>query len=143
MARITLPELSRRSGVSETSCRRYVRDFAEFLPCHRSGRIALYDQSGAEILKQIKKLYEQGLTADQIREELTGQYPQVVEHDHQDPPRLPQVQGEPTVKDLMTELARAMKPGADNLNFILARLDHLEKRMEAIEKLPWWRKVFK
>jgi len=121
-----------------------VRDFAEFLPCHRSGRIALYDQSGVEILKQIKKLYDQGLNAYQVREALTGQFSQVVELDHQEPPRLPQVQGEPTVKDLMTELARAMKPGADNLNFILARLDHIEKRLDEIEKQqPWWKKVFK
>jgi DNA-binding transcriptional MerR regulator len=141
MERLTLPEMSRRSKVSESSCRRYVRDFSEYIPGHKSGRIALYDHSGVEVIKQIKKLYDQGLSSEQIRENLTDNYPQVVEHDHHE---LPQATGEPTVKDLMLEIARAIKtaPGSDNLHFILARLDHIEKRLDRLEKRESWVKRF-
>jgi len=140
---LSLPEIARLAGLPETTARRYARQYADFLPSHSQGRVKKFKPECVRIMQHIKNLYDEGMSQEVVRDVLSKEYSRLVDTDHHEPPLLPQVQGEPTVKDLMTELARAMKPGADNLNFILARLDHLEKRMEAIEKLPWWKKVFK
>ena len=140
---LSLPEIARLAGLPETTARRYARQYADFLPSHSQGRVKKFKPECVRIMQHIKNLYDEGMSQEVVRDVLSKEYSRLVDTDHQEPPLLPLAHTEPTARDLMVELARAMQPGADNLNFILARLDHLEKRMEAIEKLPWWRKVFK
>ncbi|MFN2343492.1 MAG: hypothetical protein ABR542_09055, partial [Desulfonatronovibrio sp.] len=66
------------------------------------------------------------------------------------PPRAIERSEQATVKDLMVEFTKAIQGlnqaqkslPTDDLNYIMARLDHIEKRLDRIESKRWWKKLF-
>ena len=141
---LSLPEIARLAGLPETTARRYARQYADFLPSHSQGRVKKFKPECVRIMQHIKNLYDEGMSQEVVRDVLGKEYSRIIDTDHQEPPLLPLAHTEPTARDLMVELARAMKPGADNLNFILSRLDHIEKRLDELEgKRSWFKKIFK
>ncbi len=151
----TLPELARAAGVSESSARRYVKDFTDFLPTVDGGRFKKYKADCIQILQTIKSSYDAGQDREAILRELSGQYAQTI---HQTPPQAPQEQSGPDMatRELLFELVSLLRdnkpmqaieqhrPGHDDLNYIFERLDAIEKRLDEIEgKRAWFKKIFK
>ncbi|MCA1794607.1 MAG: hypothetical protein LC660_12205 [Desulfobacteraceae bacterium] len=147
----TLPELARAAGVSESSARRYSKDFAEFLPTANNGRFKKYKGECVQAVKFIKKSYDAGQDKDQIRISLSYEFSQVVESNHQQPPQATEDPEKYTLRELMVEFTKSLQhaqPGqkslqSDDVQYILARLDHIEKRLEKIEKKGWLKRIFK
>ena len=72
-------QLAKAAGLPDSTARRYVENFKEFFDSRQQGRKKLYNEEGAETLKEIAYLYEQGLTTEQTREELARHYSQNIE----------------------------------------------------------------
>ena len=71
---LTISELARRSGLAESTTRRYIKTFKEFFNTRKEGQRVLYGADGLDILKRVAELYSKGLTTYQVKERLTGAY---------------------------------------------------------------------
>ncbi|MCA1743119.1 MAG: helix-turn-helix domain-containing protein [Desulfovibrionales bacterium] len=147
----TLPELARKAEISESSARRYAKDFAEYMLTVDGGRFRRYKAESVQALQFIKKLYDAGHDKYYIRKSLSYEFSMAVETVHQYPPQAIEDPEKYTLKELMTELTRSLQhaqPGQkslqpDDLQYILARLDHIEQRLDRLEKRGWIKKFFK
>lgn len=138
--RYTLPELAREAGISESTARRYCKEFFNFLPGQKSGRIKTFKPECIQVLQRIKQLYDEGQETDQVREVLTQEFSQVVDLDRQSHPDDSQ-QREPSARELMKELVAELRgssqqalPDPSNPGHILERLDRIEQRLDHLEK---------
>ena len=148
--RYTLPELAREAGISESTARRYCKEFFNFLPGHRSGRIRTYRPECVQVLQRIKQLYDEGQETSQVREVLTQEFSQVVDVDRQSHPDNSQ-QREPSARELMKELVAELRgssqqalPDPSSIDQILARLEQIERRLDILEqeRRGWLKKIF-
>jgi len=76
---LTLPELARLAGVSESTARRYVKQFPEYVPAESRGRIRTYSEEAAGVLQRIKALYDQGLGTDEVRQKLESEFQRTID----------------------------------------------------------------
>jgi len=65
---LTVAELAKRAGVSESKARRYARAFAGLLETRISGRARRYSLEAVETVRHIAGLYGQGLGTKQVRQ---------------------------------------------------------------------------
>ena len=64
-------------NMPESTARRYVKLFNEFIPQRTVNRVTRYGPEAAEILLQVAEFYRQGLTTAEVKERLSGTVPQV------------------------------------------------------------------
>lgn len=76
---LKISELARRANLADSTVRRYLEQFSEFFPSKQDGRTRLYSEDGADTLKEIAKLFSQGLNMDQVRARLMQEHSQTIE----------------------------------------------------------------
>ena len=152
---LTLPELARQAGVSESTSRRYAKNFSEFIPGERKGRVTVYPSASVTVLQRIKQLYEAGYNTEQVHDRLSEEFDKVIETTpaggggsggrdrHPSPETTTELQSQEIVKQLVDKL-QERRFDEDILNMILNRLDYLEKRVKSLEnKKSFWKKFRK
>ena len=63
---LSLAEISRRTGIAESSLRRYVRNFASHLPQEQAGKRWVFAEEAVEVFERIGAAYREGKTTDEI-----------------------------------------------------------------------------
>jgi len=154
-----LSELARQAGLPDTTARRYMGQFKEYFPSKREGRTRLFPEEGAETLKEIAKLYSQGLTAPQVEERLRGQFEQTIETEEtsltvadrerelQSRERLAQaLETLANQKEKLLELDRTDQALAEKNRELERELSELRDRLDRLEgkdRGPWWKRLLK
>jgi len=144
----TLPELAKVAGVSESSARRYVKSFSEFIPGEHKGRLKVYPSEAVTVLKRIKQLYDSGYNTESVYDKLSEEFDRVIEASPAEggggdgpPPQenSNELQAQEVVKQLVSQI-QERRFDDDIINMILNRLDALEKKMKDLEeeKRSWW-----
>ena len=156
-----ITELAKEAGLPDTTTRRYIGQFKEYFPSKREGRTRLFPEEGAETLKEIAKLYSQGLTAPQVEERLRGKYEQTIEieteetsltvadreRELQSRERLAQaLETLANQKEKLLELDRADQALAEKNRELERELSELRDRLDRLEgkdRGPWWKRLLK
>ena len=76
---LTLPELARRAGISESTARRYAKQFTEFVPAESRGRVRTYSEEAITVMQRIKVLYDQGLGTEEVRQQLESEFQRTID----------------------------------------------------------------
>lgn len=174
----TLPELAKLAGLSETTCRRYAREFSDFLPSEHRGRTRIYRPECVSVLQRIRELYGQGHDTEAVQDQLAQEYDRTIEVDHgADSGGQPPASQGPDARDIAQEMVSAIKrnaqteqdvhrlkqvvkalrdqvvkirnerkalPDPRTMDQVLARLNRLEKDVQALKderSKSWWRKL--
>ena len=69
-----LSDIARQAGLADSTARRYVSTFPEWLPSRTEGRARIYDPEAVQILRQVAKLYAQGMTSEEVRQHLAREH---------------------------------------------------------------------
>jgi DNA-binding transcriptional MerR regulator len=110
-AMYSLPDLSRATGVSESTVRRYAKTFAEFFPCEGRGRLKAYKEDCLEVIRRTKELFDAGYSTDQVRDILGGEFAQIYEVEPQ-ASTTDQIQPAPGAHELIREFTNAIERNA-------------------------------
>lgn len=120
----TLTELSRRTGIPESTLRRYRDRFPTFFPAQGRGRQKLYDKEAEEIFRTIKGLFDRGLSAEQVYEELRRRYSETLTVEVETAQSLSSSSGEShQALQEIRPLLQAFVEGQRKLAEVLERLD--------------------
>lgn len=168
---LSIAELSKKSGIADSTTRRYLTKFDKFFRYEERSRGRKYDPASVEIVTLIQSLFTNDrLEAEEIETVLSKQFPMTVPTDPLFPttvPHLPTVATKADVDELriavetMQEAMKAMRE--ENLTLYRQLGDRLEERDrvvtetlrvildakkelavadEEVVKKPWW-KFFK
>ncbi|MCF8038965.1 MAG: MerR family transcriptional regulator [Desulfohalobiaceae bacterium] len=168
--RLNISELARKAGLTNSTCRRYVKTFAEFIPHEGKGRQKLFPSECVQTLKHIKSLYDNGRSTEQVLDVLDRDYERIMDIQTQEDKD--QIQAQEVVKTLVEHLRKQDSkdqeinklkqavsmlhkqvvdfrheqkalPDPGSIDQILDRLNRLEERMAALEdkERSWWRKL--
>lgn len=122
--------LAAATGVSESSTRRYVRNYGRYLSSNKArGKFKRYAASSVEIIAQISGWYKAGKEREEIESLLQASQPITTEAELSIT-----TNPTPSLQGVLSRIADALE-----------RLEHqseLERRIEALEvkKSPWWRR---
>jgi len=72
-------DLAEKSGVPESTARRYARLFPEYMPAKSFGRIKKYPAESARVIALIHDCYRRGMTTAEVAENLKDHAPRVIE----------------------------------------------------------------
>lgn len=72
-------EIVKELGMSETTVRRYLGEFEEFMQGRQYGRATKYPYQALEITSTIYRLYQEGKNTSEIKDILKAKYQQVIE----------------------------------------------------------------
>lgn len=168
---LTLAEIARKSRLTESTARRYTRLFAAFMPSEDRGRLRLFSPDCIPVLKRIKALYDAGHSTEQVHDVLNREYDRTVDieaaHSGDGSPG----DADDLAEQIASAMQRSYQAGQDiqklkravrtmaghlqqvrgeqkalpdpgSIDQILARLDRLEERVQALEgkERSWWRK---
>lgn len=147
---LSINELATKTGIPDTTIRRYIAKLSDFFVSKGGSRSRRYDSSAIEVLSQIKDLYDKGLETDQVANELGKTFPMVVKTE--EPPKLPAIATELTeIRSAIVEL----KLSNDELLETLRTRDELIRELLETNKnqllefsqqqvnQSWWQKLFK
>lgn len=74
-----IKELAKKTGIPETSVRRYVSAFSGFFPYVGGKRSRRYESTSVEVLLRIKALYDGGYESIGVEEQLRKDFPVVID----------------------------------------------------------------
>ncbi len=133
----TLPEIAREAGVSESTCRRYVKNFSDFIPMESRGRVNLYGSDAIPVLKRVKELYDAGFNTSEIGVALAQEFSRTIETspvtsggDHSRVGDLPDTKG--IVNELVEQLQNIKSRDADIVK-IKQFLVNMKKQLQEVE----------
>ncbi|HQK25408.1 MAG TPA: MerR family transcriptional regulator, partial [Synergistaceae bacterium] len=63
---LSLAEISRRTGIAESSLRRYARNFAPHLLQEQSGKRWVFAEESVEVFDRIGTAYREGKTTEEV-----------------------------------------------------------------------------
>ena len=155
----TLPEIARQVGISETTARRYSKEYFNYLPGRMHGRMKTYSPECLRVLKRIKQLYDAGEGTTRVHEIMVNEFSQDVGVEHHAPPLQEQMQ-EPSTRELIQELVSELRGknqrdllNPEGIEFFLERLDRIEQRLDDLEQgrriwfleenRSWFDKIFR
>ncbi len=81
-----LTELSRESGVPESTIRRWIESFHHYFTTKKIGKTTYYRSEAIDLLKRLKTYYREGKNADEIEEILSVAIPKTITVDPENPP---------------------------------------------------------
>lgn len=157
---LKISELARKSGLADSTARRYVEQFKEYFPSKQEGRTRLYSDDGVDTLKEIARLFSQGLNVDQVRSQLMQEHSQTIEAEEtaltltlrerelQSREALAQaLQSLADQKEKLLELDRTDKALAEKnqkleqeISGLRDRLDKLEEEQKQ-QQISWWSRL--
>lgn len=75
----TIPDIVQFTGISETTIRRYINTFSDFLEYKQYGRIKKYNGESVDLLKTINNYFSSGKTTQEIFEILDRDNDRIIE----------------------------------------------------------------
>ena len=134
----TMKDAATSLGVSDSTVRRWVRDWQEFVEeWQEEGATKLSDAS-IEVLREIKRLRDSQTPKEEIREQLQKRFTSVVTLDEQ----TQQVQTRPVqndtniaIYDLVQSQVTSVNRLADSMDDFSRRLDSMQNQQEMIHNL--------
>ena len=134
---LSINELATKTGIPDTTIRRYIAKFNDFFVADGGSRSKRYDSSGIQVLIQIKDLYDKGLETEQVANELLNDFPIVMKDALGDGStnKLPALATSDEISDVKNALVE-LKLSNDKLFEALKERDELlAKRDEEIKYL--------
>jgi hypothetical protein len=80
---LTISEIEKQTGISNSTCRRYLTTFERFFVVKGGSRLKKYESSSVGILIRIRDLYNDGRDTDEIHNILINEFPMVIDGDEQ------------------------------------------------------------
>jgi len=71
---ISQRQLAMRAAMAETTCRRYLSQFQEYMKYKKEGQRVLYSSENINVLKTIANMYAKGLSENQVRERMVANF---------------------------------------------------------------------
>lgn len=122
---ITINELSDKTGIADSTIRRYVAKFSDFFVVKGGARSKRYEETAIKILIRIKELYEKGLETEQVYKNLEKDFPLVLDGDapEEQTTLLPAL----ATSDDISEIKEMLKAQQEFSNRLLDRLSKQEE----------------
>ncbi|MDT8357882.1 MAG: MerR family transcriptional regulator [Methanomicrobiaceae archaeon] len=73
-----ISDIAKRTGIPEERVAEYARDFDAFLTYATEGATKLYTPDALLIMERIDGYFKQGMTAEEAKEELDREFPQLL-----------------------------------------------------------------
>lgn len=137
-ATYTLPDIAREAGVSESTCRRYVKNFSAFIPMESRGRVNLYHTDSIPVLKRIKHLYDMGYATQEVWDIVSQDFDQIIETSPMSANngKQSQVENPPNTTDIVNELIDQLQSIKDRDTDII-KIKHfivtMKKQLQEVE----------
>jgi len=121
---ISQRQLAMRAGMAETTCRRYLSQFQEYMKYKKEGQRVLYSSENINILKKVADMYSKGLSENQVRERLSANFSTYLD-----------IENEETEEtfDLVTSKERQIQ-ATEKLVQVLQDLSDHKKEIEKVDK---------
>lgn len=122
---LTINELSDKTGIADSTIRRYVAKFSDFFVVKGGARSKRYEETATKILIRIKELYEKGLETEQVYKNLEKDFPLVLNGDapEEQTTLLPAL----ATSDDISEIKEMLKAQQEFSNRLLDRLSKQEE----------------
>lgn len=122
---LTINELSDKTGIADSTIRRYVAKFSDFFVVKGGARSKRYEETAIKILIRIKELYEKGLETEQVYKNLEKDFPLVLDGDapEEQTTLLPAL----ATSDDISEIKEMLKAQQEFSNRLLDRLSKQEE----------------
>ena len=158
---LKISELARRAGLADSTARRYLDQFKAYFPSKQEGRTRLYSEDGADTLKEIARLFSQGLNVEQVKNRLQGEHVETIEIEEtaliltlrerelQSRQTLAQaLQNLADQKEKLLELDRTDQALAEKNQELVQEISELKDRLDKLEgretrSPPWWSKLLR
>lgn len=129
---LTINELADKTGIPDSTIRRYISKFSDFFMVKGGTRSKRYEDTAAKVLLRIKDLYDKGLETEQTYNTLLKEFPRIVdEQAPQEPEALPAL----ATSDDITEIKQMLKAQQELSNRLLDRLAKQEEYIkDSIER---------
>lgn len=152
----SINEIARDINIPETTARRYLNTYSDFIKGQRFGAVMKYPHEVAAIIGQIYSLSSKGKKAEEIRDILKGQHEQVITIE-------PQEQESQNTQETMLQvlsqnrgiiesLKKVIEDNTEALNKIMDQQQQIEELRQEIrhmremredKKIPLWQRIFK
>lgn len=151
----SINEIARNLTIPETTARRYLNTYSDFIKGQRFGAVMKYPDEVAAIIGQIYSLSSKGKKVEEIRDILKGQYEQVITID-------PQSQSyelrstQETMLQILSQnrgmietIKRVIEDNTEALNKVADQQQQIEELRQEIrhmredKKIPLWQRIFK
>ena len=121
---ISQRQLAMRAAMAETTCRRYLSQFQEYMKYKKEGQRTLYSSDNINVLRKIADLYAKGFSENQVREKLTANFSTYYDMENEEP--------EETF-DLVTSKERQIQ-ATEKLVQVLQDLSNQKKEIEKVDQ---------
>lgn len=151
----SINEIARDINIPETTARRYLNTYSDFIKGQRFGAVMKYPDEAAAIIGRIYSLSSNGKRVEEIRDILKGQYEQVITID-------PQSQSyelrstQETMLQILSQnrgmietIKRVIEDNTEALNKVADQQQQIEELRQEIrhmredKKIPLWQRIFK
>ena len=149
----SINEIARDINIPETTARRYLNTYSDFIKGQRFGAVMKYPDEVAAIIGQIYSLSSNGKRVEEIRDILKGQYEQVIIIE-------PQEQESQNTQETMLQvlsqnrgiiesLKKVIEDNTEALNKIMDQQQQIEELRQEIRHLreektaTLWQRIFK
>lgn len=149
----SINEIARDINIPETTARRYLNTYSDFIKGQRFGAVMKYPDEVAAIIGQIYSLSSKGKKVEEIRDILKGQYEQVITID-------PQEQESQNTQETMLQvlsqnrgiiesLKKVIEDNTEALNKVADQQQQIEELRQEIRHLreektaTLWQRIFK
>ena len=146
MGYLTVGELVQKTGIPETTVRRYLGIYNSFINSKKFGNTTKYNENCVKVIKNIYKKYQNGMKTEEIRDFLAESEPQYLE--------IRQNQLETLPADEVLDVLHKMQQKIDSLEHEIKGLKllsddrdiklvaEMRKLFEEKQKKPFWQRFF-
>lgn len=121
---LTINELSERTGIPDSTIRRYITKFSDFFVVKGGNRSKRYEDTAVEVLLRIKDLYDKGYETEQTYNALLKVFPQIIDPEEtEESSSLPAL----ATSDDIIEIKQMLKAQQEFSNRLLDRLSKQEE----------------
>lgn len=130
---LTINELAEKTGIPDSTIRRYIAKFSDFFVVKGGTRSKRYEDTAVKVLQRIKDLYDKGYETEQTHNALLKDFPLIADDDApEETTNLPAL----ATSDDVAEIKQMLKAQQEFSNRLLDRLakqeeyikDSLERR---------------
>lgn len=151
----SINEIARDINIPETTARRYLNTYSDFIKGQRFGAVMKYPDEAAAIIGRIYSLSSNGKRVEEIRDILKGQYEQVIIIEPQSQNYELQSTQETMLqilsqnRGMIETIKRVIEDNTEALNKVADQQQQIEELRQEIrhmredKKIPLWQRIFK
>lgn len=102
---LSITELADKSGIPNSTCRRYLTSFEEFFVVKGGSRLKKYEVEAITVLQRIKDLYDDGADTNEIHNILAKEFPRVMNGEEEVDKNLPTLATSEDIMEIKQALA--------------------------------------